>query len=128
MDLKGICVLSVILVVALSTLAEARAQAEKCQCKVAPRERLNCGHPGITAEECRRAGCCFSASVPGVPWCFTPKQKRVRKVCPSDVRARVNCGFPGITAKECERKGCCFVPHPAGVPWCFYHRTVTESC
>ncbi|NXD07769.1 TFF2 factor, partial [Nothocercus nigrocapillus] len=97
-----------------------------CQCKVAPKERSNCGHPGITAQECRKAGCCFSASVPGVPWCFTPKQRRVRKVCPTDVRARVNCGFPGITAEQCEKRGCCFLSRPAGVPWCFYRRTVAE--
>ncbi|XP_009677879.2 trefoil factor 2 [Struthio camelus] len=128
MDLKGICVLSVILVIALSTLAEAKLPPTRCQCKTAPTERKNCGHPGITAEECRRAGCCFSASVPGVPWCFAPKERRVKKVCPSEVHARVNCGFPGITAQQCEKLGCCFVPHPAGVPWCFYRRTVQEAC
>nr|XP_025953826.1 trefoil factor 1-like [Dromaius novaehollandiae] len=128
MDLRGICVLSVILVVALSTLAEAKFPPTKCQCKSVPTERKNCGHPGITAEQCRRAGCCFNASVPGVPWCFSPKEKRVKKVCPSDVRARINCGFPGITAQQCQRLGCCFVPHPAGVPWCFYHRQVEEAC
>ncbi|NWT41036.1 TFF2 factor, partial [Chroicocephalus maculipennis] len=98
----------------------------RCQCKLAPRERRNCGYPGISAAECRKAGCCFNASVPGVPWCFAPKPRRVRKVCPNDSYARINCGFPGITAKDCERKGCCFRAHPAGVPWCFYHRVVEE--
>ncbi|XP_062432721.1 trefoil factor 2-like [Rhea pennata] len=127
MDLKGICVLSIILVVALSTLTEARLPPSKCQCNMAPAERKNCGYPGITAEQCRRAGCCFNASVPGVPWCFSPKDRRVRKVCPSEVEARVNCGYPGITAQQCEKQGCCFVPHPAGVPWCFYRRTLREG-
>ncbi|NXI93987.1 TFF1 factor, partial [Psophia crepitans] len=71
MDLKAICVLSVILVVALSTLAEGTVPT-RCQCKLAPRERRNCGFPGISAAECRKAGCCFNATVPGIPWCFSP--------------------------------------------------------
>uniref|UniRef100_A0A8C6JBT6 Uncharacterized protein n=1 Tax=Melopsittacus undulatus TaxID=13146 RepID=A0A8C6JBT6_MELUD len=102
----------------------------RCQCKMEPKERSNCGYPGITAEQCRKAGCCFDSSVPGVPWCFSPKAKKgsqCLKVCPADSRARINCGFPGITAKECEKKGCCFRSHPAGVPWCFYHRMVEEG-
>ncbi|XP_061215349.1 trefoil factor 2-like [Neopsephotus bourkii] len=126
MDLKVTCVLSVVLVIALSTFAG--AAPTRCQCKMEPKERSNCGYPGITAEQCRKAGCCFDSSVPGVPWCFSPKPKKVRKVCPADSRARINCGFPGITAKECEKKGCCFRSHPAGVPWCFYHRVVEEAC
>uniref|UniRef100_A0A803YLV9 Trefoil factor 2 n=1 Tax=Meleagris gallopavo TaxID=9103 RepID=A0A803YLV9_MELGA len=100
----------------------------KCQCKIAARERRNCGPPGISAADCRKAGCCFNASVPGVPWCFTAKPKKVKKVCPADPRIRVNCGYPGITAKECLSRRCCFRAHPAGVPWCFYHRTVEEGC
>ncbi|XP_057261081.1 trefoil factor 2-like [Pezoporus wallicus] len=125
MDLKVTCVLSVVLIIALSTLAG--AVPTRCQCKMEPKERSNCGYPGITADQCRKAGCCFNSSVPGVPWCFSPKAKKVRKVCPADSRARINCGFPGITAKECEKKGCCFRSHPAGVPWCFYHRVVEED-
>ncbi|PKK18015.1 trefoil factor 2, partial [Columba livia] len=127
MDLKVVCVLSAILVIALSTLAEGKAPPTRCQCKQAPRERRNCGYPGISAVECRKAGCCFNASVPGVPWCFAPKVKKVRKVCPNDAPIRINCGFPGITAQECERKGCCFRAYPAGVPWCFYHRMMEEG-
>ncbi|OPJ69787.1 trefoil factor 2 [Patagioenas fasciata monilis] len=128
MDLKVVCVLSAILIIALSTLAEGKAPPTRCQCKQAPRERRNCGYPGISAVECRKAGCCFNSSVPGVPWCFAPKVKKVRKVCPNDAPIRINCGFPGITAQECERKGCCFRAYPAGVPWCFYHRMMEEAC
>ncbi|XP_042644206.1 trefoil factor 1 [Tyto alba] len=127
MDLKVICVLSVILTVALSTLAEGKMMPSKCQCKVAPNERTNCGFPGISEYQCKQAGCCFNDEVPGTPWCFAPKAKKVKKVCPDDHHARINCGFPGITAKECEKKGCCFKAHPAGVPWCFYHRVVEEG-
>nr|XP_009487176.1 PREDICTED: trefoil factor 1-like [Pelecanus crispus] len=127
MDLKVICVLSVILVVALSTLAEGKTLPTRCQCKLSPRERRNCGYPGISEEECRKAGCCFNSSEPGIPWCFAPKAKKVRKVCPNNPYTRINCGFPGITAEECKKKGCCFRAHPAGVPWCFYHRMVEED-
>ncbi|XP_064008282.1 trefoil factor 1-like [Pogoniulus pusillus] len=127
MDPKVICVLSVILVVAISTLAEGKPAPSRCQCKIAPMERNNCGYPGISAAECKKMGCCFNNSVPNMPWCFKPKPKKVKRSCPTEARGRRNCGFPGITAKQCERKGCCFNSHPAGVPWCFYHRVVEEG-
>ncbi|NXY44227.1 TFF2 factor, partial [Ceuthmochares aereus] len=98
----------------------------RCQCKQPPSERRNCGYPGISAAACRRAGCCFNASLSGVPWCFVPKKKKVKTICPIEPHARRNCGFPGITAEQCKKKGCCFRPHPAGVPWCFYHHVVEE--
>ncbi|NXF04333.1 TFF2 factor, partial [Smithornis capensis] len=98
----------------------------KCQCKLLPRERTNCGYPGISAAECKKIGCCFNASTPSVPWCYKPKQKKVKKVCPNDPYVRINCGYPGIQARECTRRGCCFRAHPAGVPWCFYHRVTEE--
>ncbi|KFP29480.1 Trefoil factor 2, partial [Colius striatus] len=126
MDLKVICVFSIVLVVALSTLAEGNRPPTRCQCKLPAKERKNCGYPGISEAECKKAGCCFNSSVRGVPWCFSPKARKVRKICPSNAHARRNCGFPGITAKECERKGCCFKARPAGVPWCFYHHVVEE--
>ncbi|XP_005489036.2 uncharacterized protein LOC102066856 [Zonotrichia albicollis] len=128
MDLKVVCALSITLLIALSALAEGSAPPTKCQCKVVPKERTNCGYPGISAAECKKIGCCFNASVPSVPWCYNPKQKKVKKVCPNDPYSRINCGYPRIKAKDCTRKGCCFRPHPAGVPWCFYHRVVEEAC
>ncbi|XP_014736162.1 PREDICTED: trefoil factor 1-like [Sturnus vulgaris] len=128
MDLKVVCALSITLIIALSTLAEGVAPPTKCQCKTVPRERKNCGYPGISASECKKIGCCFNASVPSVPWCYSPKQKKVKKVCPTDAHHRINCGHPGIKPWECTRKGCCFRAHPAGVPWCFYHRNVEEAC
>lgn len=39
-------------------------------CQVEPHQRTNCGHPGITAKECKDKGCCFDSTVRGVPWCF----------------------------------------------------------
>ncbi|CAN8196960.1 unnamed protein product, partial [Coccothraustes coccothraustes] len=127
MDLKVVCALSITLIIALSSLAEGIAPPTKCQCKVVPRERTNCGYPGISAAECKKIGCCFNASVPSVPWCYNPKPKKVKKVCPNDPYTRINCGYPGIKPRDCTRKGCCFRAHPAGVPWCFYHRVVEEG-
>ncbi|XP_008628807.1 PREDICTED: trefoil factor 2 [Corvus brachyrhynchos] len=127
MDLKVVCALSITLVIALSTLAEGIAPPTKCQCKVVARERTNCGYPGISAAECKKIGCCFNASVPSVPWCYSPKPKKVKKMCPNNPYTRINCGHPGIKPWECTKKGCCFRAHPAGVPWCFYHRVMEEG-
>lgn len=41
-------------------------------CQVEPHQRQNCGHPGITAKECKDKHCCFDNTVRGVPWCFHP--------------------------------------------------------
>uniref|UniRef100_UPI0012E0C490 Trefoil factor 1 n=1 Tax=Homo sapiens TaxID=9606 RepID=UPI0012E0C490 len=41
-------------------------------CTVAPRERQNCGFPGVTPSQCANKGCCFDDTVRGVPWCFYP--------------------------------------------------------
>uniref|UniRef100_A0A8U7MTK0 P-type domain-containing protein n=1 Tax=Corvus moneduloides TaxID=1196302 RepID=A0A8U7MTK0_CORMO len=99
----------------------------KRKCKVVARERTNCGYPGISAAECKKIGCCFNASVPSVPWCYSPKPKKVKKMCPNNPYTRINCGHPGIKPWECTKKGCCFRAHPAGVPWCFYHRVMEEG-
>lgn len=48
----------------------------RCQCKVPPRERRNCGYPGISPIECMNAGCCFNDLVPDLPWCFAPKPRK----------------------------------------------------
>lgn len=34
--------------------------------------RRNCGYPGISPEECASRKCCFSDTIPQVPWCFYP--------------------------------------------------------
>lgn len=40
------------------------------KCSVAGNKRRNCGWGGITAPQCESKGCCFDASIRGVPWCF----------------------------------------------------------
>uniref|UniRef100_A0A8C3T652 Trefoil factor 2 n=1 Tax=Chelydra serpentina TaxID=8475 RepID=A0A8C3T652_CHESE len=98
-----------------------------CRCNVDPKSRNNCGPPGVTAEQCENAGCCFSSEVPGVPWCFTPLAKKYKKVCPAEVKLRRNCGYPGIPANVCEARGCCFESKPPAVPWCFFPLLVEEG-
>lgn len=41
-------------------------------CTMTPRERINCGFPGVTAQQCKERGCCFDDSIRGFPWCFKP--------------------------------------------------------
>ncbi|XP_021500814.2 trefoil factor 1 [Meriones unguiculatus] len=69
MEHKVTCVLAMVLMLALSSLAQDQAET----CTVAPRERLNCGFPGVTATQCKERGCCFDDSVRGFPWCFHPQ-------------------------------------------------------
>uniref|UniRef100_A0A2K5EA00 Trefoil factor 1 n=1 Tax=Aotus nancymaae TaxID=37293 RepID=A0A2K5EA00_AOTNA len=69
MEHKVICALVLVSVLALSTLVETQSET----CAMAPRERKNCGFPGVTAAQCTSKGCCFDDTVPGFPWCFTPK-------------------------------------------------------
>uniref|UniRef100_A0A8C9J0N8 Trefoil factor 1 n=1 Tax=Piliocolobus tephrosceles TaxID=591936 RepID=A0A8C9J0N8_9PRIM len=69
MQNKVICVLVLVSMLALGTLAQTQTE----ECEVAPEERENCGFPGITATECTSRDCCFNDSVRGFPWCFHPK-------------------------------------------------------
>ncbi|CAM4411027.1 unnamed protein product, partial [Lepidochelys olivacea] len=126
MDQKGIQLLSVILILGLSALTEGAEPPAPCQCTVAPKNRVNCGPPGITAKQCGDKGCCFNSEVPGVPWCFIPLARKYKKVCPAEVKLRKNCGYPGIPARVCKARGCCFESRPPAVAWCFYPLLVEE--
>uniref|UniRef100_A0A4X2L0Y0 Trefoil factor 2 n=1 Tax=Vombatus ursinus TaxID=29139 RepID=A0A4X2L0Y0_VOMUR len=92
-----------------------------CQCsRIEPKNRENCGFPGISSEKCFASGCCFDTQVFGVPWCFTPLPKEDSEECIMEVKARVNCGYPGISSKTCKARECCFDNKIPGVPWCFH--------
>ncbi|XP_037056060.1 trefoil factor 1 [Peromyscus leucopus] len=69
MEHKVICVFAMVLMLALSSLAQDQAVET---CTMTPRERVNCGFPGVTAEQCKQRGCCFDDTVRGFPWCFHP--------------------------------------------------------
>ncbi|XP_034380824.1 trefoil factor 3 [Arvicanthis niloticus] len=45
------------------------------QCMVPAKDRVDCGYPTVTAEQCNNRGCCFDSSIPNVPWCFKPLQE-----------------------------------------------------
>nr|XP_020041444.1 trefoil factor 1 [Castor canadensis] len=74
MEHKVTCVLVMVLMLAVSTLAEDQAgkEASSYTCTMTLRERVNCGYSGITAEECTSRGCCFNDRTMGYPWCFHP--------------------------------------------------------
>lgn len=43
-------------------------------CEVPAKDRVDCGYPEISSEQCTNRGCCFDSSIHGVPWCFKPLQ------------------------------------------------------
>ncbi|XP_077200413.1 uncharacterized protein LOC143840824 [Paroedura picta] len=128
MEQKGIWLLSLVLVSGFSALVEGKTPPPECRCQMNPKTRVNCGYPGITPQQCRNVGCCFSSGVAGVPWCFSPSPPTYKKVCPTEVKVRKNCGYPGISAKACKARGCCFESHPPAVPWCFFHVREVQEC
>lgn len=44
------------------------------QCAIPGTDRVDCGYPEVTPEDCKSRGCCFDSSIPEVPWCFKPLQ------------------------------------------------------
>lgn len=46
-------------------------------CRTAPSDRTDCGHVGVTKEECLGKGCCYDDSFDDgkAPWCFYPPGK-----------------------------------------------------
>ncbi|TKC46015.1 hypothetical protein EI555_012557, partial [Monodon monoceros] len=99
--------------------------ADPCQCsRVSTKNRLNCGFPGISSDQCFSASCCFDSSIPGVPWCFKPLPKEELEECVMEVSARKNCGYPGISPEECASRKCCFSDTIPQVPWCFFPLSV----
>lgn len=45
------------------------------QCAMPAKDRVDCGYPDVTAEQCNSRGCCFDSSIFEVPWCFKPLQE-----------------------------------------------------
>lgn len=99
---------------------------DRGQChNVADEEKIDCGKPGITADECLSdARCCYDSTTKmngykSVPWCYYKKYSFL----PSDVRCkavaddkRVAC-FPKkglfnfntfVSETTCEAAGCCY--------------------
>ncbi|XP_039713446.1 trefoil factor 2 isoform X1 [Pteropus medius] len=117
---RGARLLAAVLVLGLCAPAGAE-KPSPCQCsRTSPQTRKNCGFPGITSDQCFKAGCCFDSSVVGVPWCFDPLPKQESEECVMEVSARRDCGYPGISPQECASRKCCFSDVIPQVPWCFF--------
>lgn len=79
--------------------------------------RLDCGFPGITADQCAIKGCCFSLTQNEGPYCFYPDGEAEvginainpikDAVCSFSDLFRVSCG-DAFTELECRNKGCCY--------------------
>uniref|UniRef100_A0A8C5ZEN3 P-type domain-containing protein n=1 Tax=Marmota marmota marmota TaxID=9994 RepID=A0A8C5ZEN3_MARMA len=70
---------------------------KKCEMEVY--ERMNCGFPGVTADDCKKRDCCFADSPLGYPWCFDPRSGAAGWVlqsseCPGGRRQAVGTGPP----------------------------------
>ncbi|XP_030616717.1 trefoil factor 2 isoform X2 [Delphinapterus leucas] len=118
--------LAALLLLGLCALGGAQ-KPDPCQCsRVSTKNRLNCGFPGISRDQCFSASCCFDSSIPGVPWCFKPLPKEELEECVMEVSARKNCGYPGISPEECASRKCCFSDTIPQVPWCFFPLSVQD--
>ncbi|XP_072470984.1 trefoil factor 3 [Notamacropus eugenii] len=74
MDLKGLYFVAFILMLGFSSTLGGFVGLSPDQCAVPAKERVDCGYPEVTAEQCINRGCCFDSSIPQVPWCFKPLQ------------------------------------------------------
>nr|XP_055135757.1 trefoil factor 3 [Symphalangus syndactylus] len=75
MAARAFCMLGLVLALVSSSSAEEYVGLSANQCAVPAKDRVDCGYPQVTPEECNNRGCCFDSSIPGVPWCFKPLQE-----------------------------------------------------
>ncbi|XP_006748189.1 trefoil factor 3 [Leptonychotes weddellii] len=74
MEARALWLLVVVLVLGSSSWAAAYQGLSSNLCEVPAKDRVDCGYPNITPEQCTGRGCCFDSSTHGVPWCFKPLQ------------------------------------------------------
>nr|XP_011724271.1 trefoil factor 3 [Macaca nemestrina] len=75
MAARALCVLGLVLALVSSSSAEYVGLSAN-QCAVPAKDRVDCGYPQVTPEQCNNRGCCFDSSIVGVPWCFKPLQEQ----------------------------------------------------
>uniref|UniRef100_A0A8C5Z9J9 Trefoil factor 3 n=1 Tax=Marmota marmota marmota TaxID=9994 RepID=A0A8C5Z9J9_MARMA len=75
MEARALWLLLLVLALGSSGWAEQDVGLLESQCVVLAKERVNCGYPAISQEDCSNRGCCFDSKTPGVPWCFKPLQE-----------------------------------------------------
>lgn len=85
----------------------------------------DCGHDGITQEECEGQGCCYDET--NAIWCWRPRPPEGDGGPGDDPSSQQgecqpggslkDCGDVGITREQCEAKGCCY--DESAALWCF---------
>ncbi|XP_074088197.1 trefoil factor 1 [Macrotis lagotis] len=77
MEYKVFCTLIITLMLSVSVLTQEISET----CNMEPKQRVNCGHPGITEHECRAKNCCFDDRILHFPWCFHPQAVPTEDEC-----------------------------------------------
>merc|ERR1712038_221995 len=88
------------------------------ECPVLDEDKIDCGYPGITQDQCEARDCCYApadTSEP-TPWCFKNSDMMSESEC--NYQDKLDCGYYGITKEQCEARNCCYEEVP-GQPYCF---------
>ncbi|XP_031752029.1 integumentary mucin A.1-like [Xenopus tropicalis] len=72
----------------------------KLECSGDPKQRIDCGYPGVTEKQCKQNGCCFDNKIWGVKWCF--KKQTGKAHC----RNTREVAGPQISSQSVEQKHC----------------------
>ena len=82
-----------------------------------PSHRIDCGYPGIDADQCAARKCCYDDSTENVPFCyqsFLMSERMIKtgqrvallpKECPAKPSDRQNCGYNRIKPDQCRSLG-----------------------
>ncbi|XP_075399024.1 trefoil factor 3 [Tenrec ecaudatus] len=105
MEARALWLLAVVLAGALCSSTGEFVGLSANQCAVPAKDRVDCGYPEVTAEQCNNRGCCFDSSIPAVPWCFKPLQE-------TDVNIRPGNALPPLLSRVSWVPIPLFLPHP----------------
>ncbi|XP_003927634.3 trefoil factor 3 [Saimiri boliviensis] len=72
---RALFLLGLVLALVFTSSVEEYVGLSANQCAVPAKDRVDCGYPQVTSEQCNNRGCCFDSSIPEVPWCFKPLQE-----------------------------------------------------
>ena len=82
-----------------------------------PSHRIDCGYPGIDADQCAARKCCYDDTTQNVPFCyqsFLMSERMIKtgqrvallpKECPARPSDRENCGYNRIKPDQCRSLG-----------------------
>ncbi|EPQ19896.1 Trefoil factor 3 [Myotis brandtii] len=75
MEARALWLLALVLALEISSSSTQYVGLSESQCAIPAKDRVDCGYPEVTPEQCNNRGCCFDSSIPEVPWCFKPLQE-----------------------------------------------------